>query len=151
MSVQQLSRVVLATVGDAVASLQISARARRSFPDVLADLKSAIEGAGLWLLHEIDPQALLRRDGLEIAAGRQILFFHPRLMKRILEADASAVLEAPLKIAILELGGGEMEARFIDPATSLARHGIPALEELGRQMRATCVSILSVVSREGEA
>jgi hypothetical protein len=44
----------------------------------------------MWVLHEINPQMLLARGGVEIGAARQILFFHPAIMARLLAADSSA-------------------------------------------------------------
>lgn len=109
--------------------------------DVVARLKASIEAADLWVLHEIDPQVLLRRDGYAIAPARQILFFHPRLVVRLLAADPSALLEAPLKFAVLERAGGEALVRWLDPAAAFERYGHPALADLGRELAATCEAI----------
>jgi hypothetical protein len=45
--------------------------------------------------YEIDPQAVLQRAGHSIGAARQLLVFDPDLMVRLLQADQSALLEAP--------------------------------------------------------
>lgn len=106
----------------------------------VAALKTAIEAADVWVLHEIDPQALLRRGGIEIEPARQLLFFHPRYMKRLLDADPAAVLEAPLKFAVLT-EGGRLVARWYDPVQSFARYGVGALDELAGELAALCEQI----------
>lgn len=71
---------------------------RSSFETVLETVRTVLREADIWIIHEIDPQMLLKRGGYIIARTRQILFFHPRYMVRLLGADPAALLEAPLKI-----------------------------------------------------
>ena len=104
---------------------------------VLAALRQQIEAAGLWVLHEIDPQAILARAGHSIGAARQILFFHPDLMVRLLQADPAALLEVPLKFAVMALPDGTVSIRWIDPAIAFVRYGNAPLAELGRELAAT--------------
>jgi len=107
---------------------------------VVAALKRAITAADVWVLHEIDPQALLRRGGIEIAPARQLLFFHPRYMKRLLDADPAAGLEAPLKFLILTDGPGVV-VRWFDPVASFGRYGNEALRSLGLELSALCEQV----------
>jgi uncharacterized protein (DUF302 family) len=84
---------------------------RLPLADAVSRLRDAITANDVWVLHEIDPQMLLRKGGYAIAAARQILFFHPRLMARLLTADVAALIEAPLKFAVTELGNGGVAVR----------------------------------------
>jgi len=93
----------------------------------VARLHLAIEAADFWVLHETDPQALLLRGGCAIGPARQILFFHPRFMVRLLAADPAALLEAPLKFGVIELSAGNVMLRWADPAAAFARYGNRAL------------------------
>ena len=102
--------------GQTVASFQRGITTAEPFEQVIAGLRKGVDAAGLWILHEIDPQAVLRRGGHSIGAGRQILFFHPDLMIRLLEADQAALLEVQLKFAVLELADGSVSVRWLDPA-----------------------------------
>ena len=77
--------------------------------EVLSQLRSAIESADFWNLHEIDPQALLSHEGYAIAPARLLLFFRPHYVARILTADPAALLEVPLKFIILEITGGRRD------------------------------------------
>jgi uncharacterized protein (DUF302 family) len=142
MSAQQDTKVNFADPGAAAAAFQRSRISQRPLPEVVQRLKNAIEAADLWVLHEIDPQTLLQRGGYTIAAARQVLFFHPRLMARVLAADSAALLEAPLKFAAFEQTGGVM-VRWIEPATAFARYGNPALAELGQELSRTCEHIIA--------
>ena len=93
--------------------------------------------------HEIDPQAILQRAGHSIGAARQLLFFHPDLLVRLLQADQSALLEAPLRFAVMELPDGAVTIRWFNHALSFARYDNPALTNLGRELAATCERIVS--------
>lgn len=136
--------------GRAAASFQRSETSTVSFAAVVAALRREIECAGLLVLHEIDPQTILKNGGHTIGATRQILFFHPDLMVRLLEADQAALLEAPLKLAVMEQPRGAVVVRWLDPAAAFARYGNPALVELGRDLAAACERIVAA-SLDGDA
>jgi uncharacterized protein (DUF302 family) len=129
------------SVGDAADTFQYALTCRFPISDAVALLHEAIGGAGLWVLHEIDPQVLLKRGGFAIGGTRQILFFHPRFMARILAADPAALLEAPLKFALFEMAGGRVVTRWTDPALAFARYENSALADLGLELSAVCEEI----------
>ena len=101
------------------------------FDTVVERVKSEIATAGLWVIAEIDPQMLLRRGGFAIPRTRQILFFHPRYMSRLLTADASAIVEAPLKFVVTERGAGAV-LRWPEPIASFRPH--PRLAALAEEL-----------------
>lgn len=137
--------VAYAAPGSAAASFQRSRMAAASLTEVVSRLPQGIEAADLWMLHEIDPQALLRRGGYATGATRQILFFHPRLLARVLAADPTALLEAPLKLAVLELPDGRVLISWLDPAAAFARYHSPALADLGRELASICEEIVAEI------
>jgi len=108
---------------------------------VVSRLRDAITANDVWVLHEIDPQTLLRKGGYAIAAARQIFFFHPRLMARLLTADAAALIEAPLKFAVTELEDGGVAVRWLDPEAAFARYNHPDLTSLGKELAQLCEHI----------
>lgn len=114
------------------------------FEETLARLREAIQEEGLWLIHEIDPQMLLQKGGYAILATRQLLFFHPQYMARLLEADPSALVEAPLKLVIMEMPDGTVVLRHPDVAAAFARY--PGLETLGRDLAGICRRVMASVS-----
>lgn len=84
------------------------------YDETLQRLRLAIDAADLWVIHEIDPQALLKRGGFSITSLRQLLWFHPRFMARLLMADPGAVPEAPLKFVVSSEPTGVV-VRALDP------------------------------------
>lgn len=120
---------------------QLSAIARHPFGEVLASLRKAIAAAGMKVPHETDPQGALRGTGQEIPAARLLFFFHPRLLARLLELDQSAIVEALLKLAVMELPDGPVSIRIADPAVAFARYGNPALASFGKELSAACRAI----------
>lgn len=135
--------VAYADIGETADRFQLSRSTSLSLSAVVYRLRAAIEAADLWVLHEIDPQALLRRGGYAIGAAIQILFFHPRFVARMMAADPAALLEAPLKIALLELPDRTVALRWLDPKPAFARYGRPELETLGQELAAVCEGIVT--------
>jgi uncharacterized protein (DUF302 family) len=115
------------------------------FEETVAALRAAIQEEGLWVLHELDPQALLRRGGFSILPLRQILFFHPRFMARILAADPSAVAEAPLKVVIQAMPDGEVLVRC--PEAVPAFRSYPALGALAVELEGICHRLVARIAR----
>jgi uncharacterized protein (DUF302 family) len=135
-------KIEYGSVGAAAASFQRIRNSPLPLEEVVARLKAAIVAADLWVLHEINPQKILSRGGYEIGAGRQILFFHPNLMARLLQADPSALIEAPLKFAIVALPDGTVTVRWIHPVASFGRYDNAALAGLGRDLSALVESVV---------
>lgn len=129
--------------GAAVAEFQHVQVSILPFEDVLTRLRSAIGAAGLWVLHEIDPQKVLARAGRAIGPARQILFFHPDLMVRLLQANQAALLEAPLKLALLKQADASVTIRWTDPTAAFARYGHPDLADLGQDLARRCRQIVT--------
>jgi len=135
--------------GEAVAAFQHARIVTLPFEEVLTRLRQAIEAVGLWVLHEIDPQKVLQRGVYDIGHARQILFFHPDLMVRLLQANPAALLEAPLKVAVMQQPDGTVTIRWHDPAVAFGRYGNPVLAELGQDLASRCEQIVTA-TQEGE-
>lgn len=141
MTEAPLQAVAFSESGIAAASFQRALSSALPVEEIVTRLKERILAADLWVLHEINPQMLLHRGGYDIGPARQILFFHPRLMSRLLAADSAALLEAPLKFAVIGLREGRTELRWLDPGKAFARYGSPALAALGDELAGICESI----------
>jgi hypothetical protein len=76
----------------------------------------AFAAADLWVFHEVDPQILLVREGFEIGAARQILFFPPALMARLLATDPPPRIE------------------WSDPSATFVRYGNEGSAQLGHNL-----------------
>ncbi len=129
--------------GTQAETFQRSHVSKRPFEDVLSSLRREIDGAGMKVLHEIDPQGALQSVGQTIGSSRLVFFFHPNLVVRLLQTDWSAIVEAPLKLAVMELPDGTVSIRMADPAAAFARYGNPALTGFGQELATTCERIVS--------
>ena len=139
-----MSTVVYA---EAVAAFQHARTTILPFESVLVRLRQAIEAAGLWVLHEIDPQKVLQRGGHAIDPARQILFFHPDLMVRLLQANPAALLEAPLKLAVMQRPDGTVTIRWHDPVAAFARYDNPVLAKMGQELASRCDEIVTAIQK----
>ena len=85
------------------------------FDETVALLKQAVEGENLMVVDEINPQQMLRMVGVRTDGMRQILFFHPRYMKTIIETNRNGGIEPPLKLLVMERPDGRTIVRYHDP------------------------------------
>ncbi len=88
------------------------------FFDALGKVKQAISKENLMVLEDIDGQAMLKLAGMSIPPMHQIIFFHPRLMRELYEANKMATIVAPLKIIVMEKKG-KTAIRFFKPSVLL--------------------------------
>lgn len=123
---------------------QWAVRSRFDFEETIARLKHAIAAHELLLISEIDPQKILMSAGMQLRPARQLLFFHPRYMKRLLQGDARAVPEVPLKIVVLEAENHSVIVRGAETTHSFAAY--PALADLARKLDIVRSQIVSNVS-----
>ncbi len=123
-------------------TFQLTRTISRPFQQVLDSVRNEINAAGLKVLHEIDPQAALQGFGHSIGSARLVFFFHPNLLHRLLETDWTAIVEAPPKLALLELPDGTVSLRMANPAGAFARYGNAALTTFGQELSATCERIM---------
>lgn len=107
--------------------------ASSSFEAVLETIRIVLREADIWIVHEIDPQMLLKRGGYIIGRTRQVLFFHPRYMVRLLGADPAALSEAPLKVVVME-DANAVTVRWPLPGPLFDRYGHDELSALGREL-----------------
>ncbi len=114
----------------------------RPFEDVVAALRAEIDGRGLKLLNEIDPQRVLAGLGRSIDGSRLLFFFHPNLVVRVMQTDWTAMVEAPLKLVVTELPDRTVSVLMADPAVAFGRYGNPELAEFGKELAATCQNIV---------
>ena len=124
-------------------AFQRSRATQRPFAEVVASLRREIETAGMKVLHEIDPQAALRGIGEEIGGCRLLFFFHPALVARLLRTEWPAMVEAPLKLLVIELPDGTTSVRMADPGAAFARYGNPALAAFGAELAAQCDRVVA--------
>jgi uncharacterized protein (DUF302 family) len=115
-----------------------------SFEDTIKVLKAAIESESMWLIHEIDPQMLLKREGLEILCTRQLLFFHPRYMKKLLGINPNALIEAPLKFVVMQMPNNTVSVHYLNIEMQFNRYN--NFEEFAEELSQICKRLIRSVS-----
>jgi uncharacterized protein (DUF302 family) len=141
-AVGNATTVTFGKPGTEAASFHSSRLSTRSFEEVLTRLRKEIEGAGLRVLNEIDPQKAVQGFGRSMGGLRLIFFFHPKLVVRVLEMDWTAMVEAPLKLVVTELPEGTVSVRMANPIPAFSRYGNSALATFGKELAETCQRIV---------
>ena len=111
----------------------VTVRSGLDFDATLKGLKQAIESENLMVIEEINPQQMLRMVGMRVDGMRQILFFHPRFMKQIVETNRNGGIEPPLKLLVMERPDGTVMVRYHDPVHQFGPYD--GLEELASELR----------------
>lgn len=121
---------------------------RLGFNETIAALEAAVAAEELWVVARLDPQMLLAKGGYQILPARQLLYFHPRYMARLLTINPAAIIEAPLKLVVLAAADGAVTVRHPDIGAAFAAYeGMQALAgELGD---ITTRIVASIVDRSG--
>ncbi|MCK0159594.1 DUF302 domain-containing protein [Allomuricauda sp. F6463D] len=108
---------------------------QQPFGQVYNTLKKRIVAHGFLLLHEIDTQAIVAKQGVAIPQLRQLLFFEPKYIAQIMENDPLAINDIPLKLVLQEIDAQTTQLSFKNPVGSLRDYGLDpemAEELLGR-------------------
>lgn len=98
-----------------------------SFNDTVDMLKGAIEQQNLMIIHEVDGQKMLQMAGKKVDGMKQLLYFHPAYMAKVLEANEMAGIAIPLKIVVMEKMGKVMVRYFLPSETLKPYKGTEAI------------------------
>lgn len=123
----------------------VTVRSAHDFDATLAALKQAIEGENLMVVNEVNPQQMLRMVGMQTGGMRQIFFFHPGYMKRIIETNRNGGIEPPLKILVMEMPDGQVMVRYHDPVHQFEPYD--GLSEIATELRGAVEKIVNSVRR----
>ena len=94
------------------------------FGQVYSTLKQRITDHGFLLLHEIDTQAIVAKQGIAIPPLRQLLFFEPKYIAQIMAGDPLAINDIPLKLVLQEVDANTTQLSFKNPVGSLQDYGL---------------------------
>jgi uncharacterized protein (DUF302 family) len=83
--------------------------------------------------------------GEQTKGMKQILFFHPRYMKRMRKLNPNGAIEAPLKILVMERPDGKVILRYIKPTYVFGRY--ETMSEVGKELEATVEKIVSSATK----
>jgi len=118
-------------------------RSRFDTEATVTALEEAIAAADLWLVAKLDPKMLLAKGGYTIRPARQLFYFHPRYMSRLLAANPAGIVEAPLKLVVLEGTDGSVTVRHPDIAVAFGVY--PGLADLAADLEVVTAQILASV------
>ena len=122
---------------------QVMTASTYDFNDTVEILTAAIEEENMMVIKEIDAQKMLKMVNKKVGGMKQLLFFHPRFMKRIIETNRLGAIEPPLKVAIMERPDGKVMVKYVKPSYLLGAY--PGLEALGAELDTVVQRIASSV------
>ncbi|HUO19030.1 MAG TPA: DUF302 domain-containing protein [Steroidobacteraceae bacterium] len=97
-----------------------------SVPQTAARLEALLQERGVLIFARIDFSADAARAGLELRPEQLLIFGNPRAGTPLMQAEAVAGLDLPLKALIYEDGAGTAWIAWNDPAYIVGRHALPA-------------------------
>jgi uncharacterized protein (DUF302 family) len=97
----------------------------RSVAETVSRLKDLIAANKLTLFAVIDQRAAAAGAGLDLRDTTLVLFGSPAAGTPVMAAVPLAALDLPLKALIWD-DGGQTKVSYYDPASVIARHGVPA-------------------------
>ena len=115
------------------------------FNDTVELLTAAIEEQNLMVVKEINAQQMLKMVNKQVGGMKQLLFFHPRYMKMILEANPLGTIEPPLKIAAMERPDGKVVVKYIKPSHLFGKYD--GLGDIGSELDEIVAAISSAVKK----
>jgi uncharacterized protein (DUF302 family) len=124
-----MSLVILALLMSQIAVAQMKpmdgskmAMSKYSFSESMDLLKGAIEEQNLMVIHIVDAQKMLRMAGKQVKGMSQVFYFHPKYMKRVMEANSAATIQIPLKFIVMEKPDGKVVIRYFEPSELLNKY-----------------------------
>lgn len=130
---------------DSVPEHNLETASLYTFDQTLERLKQSIQAENMLLIHEINTQQIVKTAGMEINGLRQLLFFHPRYMKVILDTHPAAVVEVPLKLVLMEDDPQTVVVRYPHPGYLFS--GYAGLQTLGDELSSLVTKILTSVTQ----
>jgi uncharacterized protein (DUF302 family) len=113
------------------------------FADTVDLLKGTIEENNLMVIQEVDAQRMLRMVNVKTGGMKQILFFHPRYMKKIISANRNAGIVPPLKVIVMERPDGKVMVRYDKPAHQF--EGYEGLSDIAEELEGLIQKVVASV------
>lgn len=123
--------VLLLLCGIAWAQDPVEKKSNNDFNTTIRKLDAALRAANLMVLGEYDYQKMQRMVGKTVRPNKGYAVFRPDLGIPIFESDPRASLEIPLKLNVIDTGGGII-LRYRRPSDVLGKY--PGLSDLGKRL-----------------
>jgi len=98
------------------------AMSKYSFSESVDIIKGAIEEQNLMVIHVVDGQKMMRMAGKQTKGMKQIFFFHPKYMAKVLAANKMAGMAIPFKMIVMEKPDGKVVVRYMMASTALKQY-----------------------------
>ena len=132
----------------ALAGHRVSQMSKYKFQETVEKIKAAIEAEGFKVVSIIDHQATLKAAGVEKWPWMVIEFFSPKYTKEVLEGEASADIDIPLRISVMDGNpkdphGASPHASYYKPSVLFADY--KKLAKVGKELDAALTRIVKTV------
>lgn len=117
-----------------------------AFDATVSTLTQSIEQHNLMVIHVVDGQKMLRMAGKQVKGMKQIFYFHPTFMKRVMEANPMATIQIPLKIIVMEKPDGQVVLRYFKPSTLLGQY--KGEETIAAELDAIVSEIITSIAKQ---
>jgi len=124
-------------------SFLVTTASKYDFADTVDLLKGTIEEQNLMVIKEIDAQQMLRMVDVKTGGMKQILFFHPRYMKKIIAANRNAGIVPPLKVIVMERPDGKVMVRYVQPVHLF--EGYDGLAEISSELQGVMETVVASI------
>ena len=117
-------------------SYYISKRLKLSFDEATTRLRAGLASEGFGVLTDIDVRATMKAKlGVNFRPYRILGACNPPLAHQALEAEDKIGTMLPCNVIVQEHGPNDVEVAAIDPVSSMAAIGTPALKTLAATVR----------------
>lgn len=113
------------------------------FQETIARLKSDIAAKGIKFFSEIDQSKLAADAGVKLNPSTLLVFGNPPLGTQFMTSNPNAGLDWPVRLLVIQDGGGAVWTVYTDFAWIAARHGIV---NRGDQFKMASMVIASITS-----
>lgn len=115
-----------------------------SFSETVDMLKGAIEQQNLMVIHEVDGQKMMQMAGKKVGGMKQLFYFHPSYMAKVLEANEMAGIAIPLKVIVMEKDGKTM-VRYFLPSTTLKPY--KGTEAIAKELDGKVAKVIAEITK----
>lgn len=124
----------LATLPAVAEDGQVILSTTKTFPDLQAALDAAVKAEGMAAVTKACASCGAARRGVTIPGNMVVGVFRNDFAVRMLEADVSAGIEAPIRFYLTENADGTAALSYRMPSAVFAPYGNPDLDALAKEL-----------------
>ena len=146
-----LTLSLAAVVGRAAAqgteSARISHASGKSFEATVEHLEWQLGGYGINVVSRTDFRSVLVGLGIAARPSLRLEVMRGNWLKTVVEHDASAALELPLRIHVYERDDGDTTVSYNQPSATFGSYGKDVLTEMGHELDATLERVVLAATK----